>query len=331
MKKIEMLFLSLKDVQSAGLTMRESIEIMEKVFQAHGKGKVTMPAKISLDFDGGRIGFKNAMPAYVRAIGAAGIKWAGGFWNNPKKYGLPSISAIIILDDVKTGFPIAIMEGSWITAMRTGAVTAVGAKYLARKDSNIIGIVGAGVQGRYQLMALNELFNIKKVKIADKSKEAGEAYAKEMNKKLGLNIRYVQNVEEAVRDSDVLVTATTSHKPFVKSEWLKEGNFTCAIGSYREIEDDVVLKADKVVVDNLEQCMHRGNLSEMFERCIITEKGIYAELGEIVACRKKGRVSNSERTLLVPIGMGSEDIATASRIYQIAIKKGLGQRFSFLD
>jgi alanine dehydrogenase len=328
--EVEFLYLSQKDVIATGLTMKDDIEIVEEVFRAHGEGKVSMPPKISLPFDEPEIGFINAMPAYVKTMPAAGMKWAGGFWNNPKKYGLPSIQAIIILNDPHTGFPLAIMDGAWITAMRTGAVTAVGAKYLAREYSEVVGIIGAGMQGRYQIMALNEVLDINKVLVFDLSKESREVYAKEIGGKLGLDVEPVESAEEATRGSDILVTATSSLEPFIEDEWLKEGNFTCAIGSFREIDDDVALNADKIVVDSLEQCIHRGNLHDLFERGIITKEMIHSELGEVVAGKKEGRVSDYEKILLVPIGMGSEDVATALRVYQTASEKGVGRKLSLL-
>lgn len=326
------LLLSHKDLIEL-LNMKDAISTVESVFRAHGENKVVMPPKITLDL--GELGswpgynaFINAMPAYIGTLDVAGMKWAGGFWENWKK-SLPSVMGIIILINPKTGVPLAVMDGAYITALRTGAATAVGAKYLAVKDSSIIGLIGAGTQARFQLKALHELFNIREVRVFSRPVESAMRYVDEMHDELGLNLKKMDTVKEAVKGADIIVTATTSKKPFLTPEWLKLGSLTVAIGSYQEVRDEVPKRADKIVVDNLEQVKHRGSIRSMFERGYLTEKDIYGELGEIVAGKKRGRETDNEIILFVPIGMGSEDVGMAYLAFERAEKKGLGQRFTF--
>jgi alanine dehydrogenase len=308
--------------------MKDALGIVESVFQCHGEGKVIMPAKITLHFASG-LGDANAMPAHVVPLGSAGIKWAAGFWGNPE-LGLPSVSAVIILNDPETGIPIAILEGGWITAMRTGAATGVGAKYLARKDSSVVGIVGAGFQAPFQIEALAQVFKLERVKVNDLDQQKAENLARRSESKLGIPVEAVATARRAVEESDIIVTATSSSEPIVEADWLKAGVFIAAIGSLQEVTDDVVYRMDKVLVDNLEQTTHRGALARMFQSGKIDKNRIYVELGGIVSGKKRGRISDSEDILLVPIGMGSEDMGVAGHLYGKAIKRGVGTTLPLL-
>lgn len=319
---VEVVYLSRSDLIDLGLSMKEVLRIIESVFRAHGEGEVVMPPKITLRFASG-LGDANAMPAHVVPLGAAGIKWAAGFWKNPAK-GLPSISAVIILNDPETGIPVAILEGGWITAMRTGAATGVGAKYLACEDSSILGILGAGFQASFQIEALAEVFELDKVRIGDIDCQKAQSLARRLSSELEIPVEAVDNPRTVVEGSDLVVTSTSSSEPIVESDWLKEGVFISAIGSLQEVSDDVVYQVEKVVVDNLDQTTHRGALARMYRLGKIDRGRIYAELGEIVAGKKVGRISSRERVLLVPIGMGSEDIGVAAYLYREAVKRGVG-------
>jgi alanine dehydrogenase len=331
-KKIELLCITEKDVKLTGLTMRETVDIVERVFEAHGKGDAIVPPKTSLDMQitAKHKTWGNAMPAYVGPWNISGIKWAGANWDNPAKYELPSIFATIILTDPETFAPVAIVGGGWITAMRTGAATAVAAKYLARHDSRVLCIVGAGYQASFQLSALNELLNLDEVRIADKRKQAREKFAEEMGAKLGLSIYPVTTIQDAVKGADVVVTVTSADEPLVHYEWLKDGCLICAVGSYQELQFRILKSVDRIIVDHLEQTMHRGELAKWVIRGLLSERDVYAELGDIVAGKKKGRESDTEKLLCVPIGMGSEDLAVAKRIYDISLEKGIGTKLTWI-
>ena len=324
----EILYLSRSDLVDLDLSMKETLKIVESVFRAHGEGNVVMPAKITLHFASGR-GDANAMPAHVVPLDSAGIKWAAGFWENPTK-GLPSVSAIIVLNDPRTGIPIAVLEGGWITAMRTGAATGIGARYLARQDSSVMGIIGAGFQAYFQIEAIAQLFELDRVKVNDLDHQKSQDLARRVSSELGITVEAVDNPREVVESSDIVVTATSSSEPIVEVDWLKEGVFISAIGSLQEVEDDVVYQAEKVFVDSFEQTTHRGALAHMYQSGKIDRTRICAELGEVVAGKSEGRVSESEKILLVPIGMGSEDVGVAGHLYRKAMRKDVGTRLPFL-
>jgi alanine dehydrogenase len=316
------------------LDMPSAIRIVEEVYRSHGRAKVLMPPKITLDLGEGRPwppykGYMNAMPAYLGDADIAGIKWAGGFQENWKT-GLPFITAMILLINPKNGVFVAIMDGAHITALRTGAASAVCAKYLARKDSSVLGIIGAGVQGRTHLRALHHLFKLKEVRVIDIKEGAGEAYARQMKAETGLNISPKKSYREVVEGADIICTLTTADEPMVRKDWLKKGSLVISAGSYQELDSKVVLSADKIVVDSWAQTSHRGELARLVEAGRLAEKNIHAEIGEVLAGRKKGRERDDEDILAIPIGLGSLDIGCAFEVYQKALEKKVGTPFSFV-
>ena len=199
MSENTVLYLSRADVESVGLPMAEIIDALEAMFVEKGKGEVEMPPKPGIH---PRVdAFIHAMPAHIPRLGAAGIKWVSGYWSNRDR-GLPYISGLLILNDPDTGIPISVMDATWITAMRTGAATAVAAKRMAREDSRSVGIVACGVQGRSNLEALTCAFDLERVKAFDIAPETAELYAAEMSEKYGLEVDVVGNAREAVSDLD---------------------------------------------------------------------------------------------------------------------------------
>ncbi|MEQ9714126.1 MAG: ornithine cyclodeaminase family protein [Candidatus Asgardarchaeia archaeon] len=328
MKDIEFIYLTQKEVEESGLTMKLVVETVEEVFRLHAENKVIVPSKVVLDLDEKRRGRINAMPAYVGGkFNVCGIKWIAGFPKNPIKYGMPRATGLLILNDSETGFPLAIMDCTLISAMRTGAVTGVGAKYLARPDSEIVAMIGAGVQARTQLLALLEVLkNLKEVRVYDIRKEASIKYSEEMSEKTGLKIIPVDTPKDAVVGADIIITVTVADEPIVKDKWVKEGSFFSHVGSYQEEEYEVVLHSDKIVVDEWEHVLHRGTpvLAKMYKEGLIKDEDIYANLGDIVIGKKPGRENPKERIFFAPIGMGSEDVAVGYIIYKNAKEKKLG-------
>ena len=325
---VKFVYLTQKDVVAAGLNMKLTLETIERVFKLHAEGKVILPYKTVLDLDEKKRGRINAMPAYVDGdIDRCGIKWIAGFPKNPWEHNLPRATGLIIINDSWTGIPLAIMDCTLISAMRTGAVTGVGAKYLARKDSEIVAMIGGGVQARTQLEALtNVLHNLKEVRVFDIRKEVAEKYAKDMSEKTGLRVLAVDSPRDAVVGADIIVTVTVADEPIVKDAWVKEGSFFSHVGSYQEEEYEVVLHSDKIVVDVWEHVLHRKTpvLAKMYLDGTLSKDRIYANLGEIILGKKKGRENDKERIFFSPIGLGSEDVAVASMIYLKAKEKGLG-------
>jgi alanine dehydrogenase len=316
------------------LDMPSTIRIVEEVYRSHGRNKVLMPPKITLDLGEGRPwppykGYMNAMPAYLGDADIAGIKWAGGFQENWKT-GLPFITAMILLINPKNGVFVAVMDGAYITALRTGAASAVCAKYLARKDSSVLGIIGAGVQGRTHLRALLHLFKLKDVRVIDVKEGVAEAYAREMKVETGLKILPKKSYREVVDGADIICTVTTGDEPMVRKEWLKKGSLVISAGSYQELDPKVVLSSNKIVVDSWDQTSHRGELARLVEAGKLGEKNIHAEIGEILAGKKKGREREGEDILAIPIGLGSLDIGCAFEVYRRALERKVGTPFSFI-
>jgi len=325
---MKILMISRKEVEEI-LLMKEVMEAVETAFKYKALGKVQMPPKTYVMFPKGDF---RTMPCYVPDFGFGGVKIVNVHPENPEKYKLPTIMALIILIEPETGKPLAIMDGTWITNMRTGAAGGVAAKYLARRDSKIIGMVGAGTQARSQLLALNLVFKIEEVKIYSKRFESCERFKKEMGS-LGLNISIKEKVEDAVRGCDILVTTTPVTQPIVENEWIEEGMHINAIGADAPLKEELdprILKRAKIVVDDIEQACHSGEINVPISKGIISRAEIYAELGEIIAGKKVGRVTDSEITIFDSTGLAIQDIATASIVYKKAKEQGLGSEVELL-
>lgn len=304
------------------LTMTVAIEIVEKTFKLQGEGQVVMPPKLYMDLPEYKGDFR-AMPGYVG--GSAGIKWVSVYPEN-RVHGLLTVMASIILCDPYTGYPLAFMDGTYITNMRTGATGGVAAKYLARKDSTVVGMVGGGAQAKTQLTAIKEVLpGIKEVKVFDQDKNAGKRYVEEMRAKLGLNIWRVELIED-VTEADIVVTTTPSKKPIIKKQHIRPGTHINAIGAdamgKQELETDL-LRSAKVIVDDIEQACHSGEINVPISEGIIKVEEIYGTLGEIVAGIKRGgREISEEITIFDSTGLAIHDIACAKYVFDTFRKMG---------
>lgn len=331
----EFIYLSQEEVRATGIGMGEVINIVEKVLALHEEGKVNLPSKVILDLGERERGRINAMPTHIGGdIEICGMKWIAGFPPNPVRFGIPRAHALIILNDSWTGVPLAIMDGTYISAMRTGAVTGVGAKYLANPDSEVVGIIGCGVQARTQMMAMKAAIpSVKFLKGYDIREEASKQFVKWVSQELGIQGEVVGSAREAVEGSDMIATVTVADEPIVKDSWLKRGSFFAHVGSYQEEEEAVILNADKVVVDLWHEVLHRGTplLARLYNAGRIKDERIYANIGEIIRGKKLGRTSREERIFFSPLGLGSEDVAVASFVYKEAKKKGLGVPLKLWD
>lgn len=316
---MKILWLSGSEVRKI-LEIGEVIKVVEEAFRQHGLKKVQMPPKIYLSFSNGDL---RTMPAYIESLGIAGVKIVNSHPENPEK-GLPTVMAVVVLNDPATGAPIAAMDGTYLTDMRTGAAGAAAVKYLARKDSKVVGMIGAGRQARTQLLAINEVIDVEEVKVAGRSSEGIEKFVKEMS--IGFKI-VPKTIEEAC-ECDVLVTTTPVREPIVRNEWISEGMHINAIGadaSGKEELDPMLLKRAKIVVDDLAQASHSGEINVPLAEGVIKISDIYCELGEIVAGRKKGRTSEKEITIFDSTGLAIQDVATAHLVYKKAKEKKLGK------
>jgi ornithine cyclodeaminase/alanine dehydrogenase len=261
------------------------------------------------------------MPASIPAQKAAGIKWVGGYPANSKR-GLPYITGLLILNDFETGIPLALMDATWITAKRTGAATALSAKYLARPDSAIVGILGCGVQGRSNLEALKVLFPLKKVFAYDTHAARSARYAQEMSSKLGIEAVPVTDPKQAVVNSDIVVTAgPILRKPHatIQRGWLREGAVASLVDFDSYWHRDALHEVDKFCTDDVPQLHHYRDIG-YFQNI----PPIYADLGELVTGRKAGREKREERTIACNLGLALDDMATAPVVYQLALEKGIG-------
>jgi len=320
----KILYLSRADVEAADVPMARIIAGLEAMFREKGEGRVEMPPKPGIHPRPDS--FIHAMPAYIPGLKSAGMKWVSGFPENIGK-GMPYISGLIILNDPETGFPVSVMDGTWITAKRTGAATAVAAKYLARPDSRIVGILGCGVQGRSNLEALGALFPLQRVLAYDTRSEASESYAQEMSAALDLEVRPVKFPREAVSGCDIVITAGPILKvphATIQPGWLDEGAFASLVDYDSYWHRAALREVDKFCTDDVPQLEYSKTMGYFQDI-----PAVYADLGELVTGRKPGRENVHERTMACNLGLALDDMATAPLVLKLAAEKGLGTRLPF--
>lgn len=335
----ELLYLSQEEVVRCGaMSMEAALQDLEEVFRLYDKGDYLLPGKVVMkrpeknsEETTGRI---NAMPAYIGGdFHMSGIKWIGSGPQNPFKYGLPRASAIIVLNDPVTMVPVAIMDGTVISAMRTGAVTGICAKYLAPSQSRTVSLFGAGPQNRTQLLALHTaLSTIEEVYVYDPASDRSQKFAEEMSARTGLSIHVASDRLDAIQRGDILVTATTSTEPIIHGSELQKGCYVAHIGG-NEVDEDLILKADKIVLDDWESVKHRmgDTVAFMYRDGKIGDDKIYASVADLVCGRKAGRTSDDELTYTCNVGLGLYDIAIATRIYRAALEQGVGQTLTLWE
>lgn len=326
MKRVELIYLSQEDILDMNLPLKEVIDLVEHGLDEYGRGRVENPPKPGIHSKANS--FIHAMPAYYKDLNIGGIKWVSGYPDN-RELGLPQILGLMIVNDMDTGVPVAIMDCRWITAVRTAAVTAITAKYCTRKSTSTLGIVGCGVQGRMSLIALKEVVpGIGKVKIFDINKRTMERYQAELSEKTGVEISICEDVESVARGSDIILTATQRlEKPLIKDEWFGQGCLGFGLEASRAWCGDAILNADKFITDSWEQTLY-------FEEHGAFPDGLpdlYAELGSIVCGEKPGRESEEERILAINIGLALEDVIVANRIYEIAKEKDTYQKLVLME
>ena len=317
---LEVLYLSKKDVEKVGLSMAEIIETVENSFREKGEGRVEVPPKPGIHPRPDS--FIHAMPAYIPSMNAAGIKWVSGFPENYKR-NLPYITGVIILNDPETGVPICIMDAAWVTAMRTGAATAVAAKYLARRDSKVFGIIGCGVEGRSNLEAVITVFeDLEEVRAYDINKDNLDRYVSEVREKYDIRVMPADSPRKAVEGCDIVVTATPILKnpnPVIEASWFKDGGFACPIDFDSYWKPEAMHSMHKFCTDDKEQLIYYKSVGYFKDI-----PKVYADLGEIVTGKKAGRESDSERIMSMNLGLAIEDMSTAVKIYEKAKRKGVG-------
>jgi alanine dehydrogenase len=310
------LILRSEDIKKC-IKMRDVIKAVEQAFKEHAKQLVQMPPKIYIELAKGDY---RAMPAY--AGGAVGMKWISAYPDNPKlKKKLPSVIGLIILNDPKTSYPLAILDGTLLTSYRTGASAAIASKVLARKDSASLGLIGCGAQARTQVLAISEFFDLEEIRAYDICSDSAERLKNALPE---YNIAST-SIKDAAK-CDVVSTLTPSRKPVVKREWVSAGTHINAMGAdahgKEELDPKILLDA-KVVVDDIEQAEHGGEINVPVSEGIFSMNQVYATLGEILIGKKKGR-EGSEMTVFDSTGLAIHDIVTARVIYEKAKKMKLG-------
>lgn len=317
----QLLYLSRKDVEDTELSMADIIEAVEKGFVEMFNKQVEMPPKPGVH-PGGGDNFIHAMPAYVPAMKSAGIKWVSGFPENPKK-GLPYVNGLLIYNDVGTGLPLAVMDCTWITGMRTAAASAVSARYLARKDASTIGILACGIQGHTHLEAMNVLFDLKKAVLFDVDPDNATALAEYGKSQFGLAIEIVADPEEAVTGCDIVVTSGPILKQpheTIKKDWVSSGTFVSCVDFDSYFSRNALAQADKWTTDDLAQYQHYRDHMGFLQNC----PDVYADLGELVTGEKPGRQDDQEITFAINLGLAMTDMAVCPLIYDLAKKKNIG-------
>ncbi|WP_372995230.1 ornithine cyclodeaminase family protein [Lutispora sp.] len=352
-RKVEFLYLQQEDcVKAGGFDMSGTLKAVERSFFLHGKGDYIQPGKPVIRWGGpeteettGRI---MSMPSFlggsqyadelikrglIGPVNTSGIKFIPSRPHNPKKYGLPRANAVIIIVDPDTLMPVCIMDGTLVSAMRTGGASGVAAKYLANPDSKVMGLIGASVQGITQAWAMKEaLPSLEVCKVYDLNPETSKKFVQEMKDKVDMEIKIVDSAEEAFRDSDVVNTATMARAPYVNSEWYKEGVLHCEI-SFWDTPPIALKDVDFIVVDDWYQVTHHGVdvSARAVKDGIIPESKIRGNLGEIIVGIKEGRKDKKEKIFFNPIGLGIHDLSEAFRVYENAKKMNIGRVLPLWD
>jgi alanine dehydrogenase len=321
------LLLTKSDVEKL-VIIRDAIDAVRSVFREHALGKTKTYPRVHIPFEEfhGTIGY---LEAAVDSLGSSASKIASLYFDNPT-IGLPRIVALISLNRIDNGLPVAIMDGNYLTMLRTAAVSAVATDYLAKKDAKKLGIIGAGVQGRGQLLGMREVRNITEVLVFDISIEASERFARDMASSLEVDIQIANSLRE-LKDCDIISCATPSKEPLVTAELLHPGLHINSVGmgaglGKKEI-DFGILRKMKVVVDDKEVAQMDA-LSEAFRDGFITTSEIYASLGDLILGRVLGRTGN-ETTIFVSAGMAIQDVAVAKLAYDRAVEKKVGRKLDF--
>lgn len=314
-----LLYLSREDVEAVGLEMPTTIDLLEKAYLEKSQGKVQAPVKPSIYPQADS--FITAMPAFIPSMRSAGIKWISGFPGNPQ-HGLPYIAGILVLNDVETGLPYAMMDCTWITAQRTGAKTAIAAKYLARSDSETVGILACGVQGRTNLSALACLFPIRKVLAYDIDGHAQTRFIRDMRDLFSFETVPASDPYQAVVQSDIVVTSGPIIKkptPTIQADWLPLGGFASAVDYDSYWSSAALAQMDILATDDLAQFLFHRQMG-YFE----ATSDPNLELEDLVSGARPGRQKPEQRILAMNLGLAMDDMAVAPEIYRRAQDRGLG-------
>jgi ornithine cyclodeaminase/alanine dehydrogenase-like protein (mu-crystallin family) len=315
----KMLYLSRRDVETLGISIPQIVSRLEEMFAEKAARRVEMPPKPAIHTNGDA--FLHAMPAFIPKFNSAGMKWVGGYPENYKR-GLPYITGLLVLNDTATGVPYALMDCTWLTAVRTAATTAVTAKHLALPRADTLAILGCGVQGRWNLEALAGIFSLARVKAYDISDEVARRYAADMGPRFGLKVDVSESPREAVEGADIIVTAgpfLMNPEPVIAWDWIKPGALVCPLDLDSYVKPEVFNNSAFVCADDLGQFNH-FRTSGLFQQC----PEDISELCDVVAGKIAGREDDRQVISAINIGLALEDMAVAPLLFNAAIGQGVG-------
>ncbi|MFQ5669251.1 MAG: ornithine cyclodeaminase family protein [Acidobacteriota bacterium] len=309
------------------LSMADALRVVEPAFAAHGRKETRMPAKIYLDLPEFGGDFR-AMPAYIPSLKAAGMKWVSSHSRNPGQ-GRPAVIAVLILSDPETAEPLAVMDATFLTLMRTGAAGGIAAKVLSRADSTCLALIGAGVQSHAQLEAIRSVRAITSVRLHDPNPAARESFHARFQG-AGLEITDAPTAAEAVEGADIIVTTTPSRRPVVNRSHLADGVHINAIGADapgKQELDEAILRDAQVFVDDRQQTFHSGEVNVPLSQGRLKAEEIQGTLGEVVAGTIQGRTSRAAVTVFDSTGLAVQDMAVARAVYERAVEQKAGITF----
>ena len=327
--KLDIKIITQQDLLNAGcFNIPESIAVVEKALRKHAEGKVIFPDKISIIFDETSQNRINCLPAGFIDENVYGMKWVSVFPRNPHLYGLQNVSAVILLSELTHGFPKALMEGTLCSNLRTAAMSAIAAKYLANPASETIGFIGAGEQAKTHLMSmLSVLPSLRLCKVSSRTFSSEQKFITQMSS-FYPDIEFISCgtlYEKAAKDSDVIVTAISGQEKLLQADWVKDSALYCHVGG---LEDDfsVAHKANKIVCDDWSVVKHRTQtISCMYKLGELLDSDIYANLEDIIVGHKQGRTSVNEFIYFNTVGLSYVDVIIANYMYKKVVEKGLGE------
>jgi ornithine cyclodeaminase/alanine dehydrogenase len=336
MRPIEVLMLSRSDVVSLNLTVSDVVSVVSGALREHAEGTYEMHPKIGVHpTDTDPANFIHAMPAYLHQLGACGLKWVAGFAKNYQR-DLPNVTGIQIYNDTATGIPLAVMDCSYTTGLRTAAVSSIATKHCARPSAESLALVGCGFEGSMHLrFLLHELPQLKEVRLRDIRPEAMETLRRQAAEYFSGTLVVCGSNEECIAGADVISTCTNGDDQLIRAEWFRPGAFAVGIEGGCAFTAEALHSADKFIVDDIP-------LAEYFDRIgrdRVTEDGrpdpefpggmpnVSATIGQIVSGKKPGRTSSDERIVAIPIGMAISDVALAHLVYHAAKSRGIGATF----
>ena len=325
------LYLSNEDVKKV-LDLGRAIEITERALRDHSEGRViwSTPEDLAIKPEQGWQSWVTGCALSTEPVAGfriRSIKAAGGSRDMSRPPRGPR--RILILSDREGGEIRAIMDEDWSHAVRTAAAATVAMRVLARKNSAVLAMLGAGDTARAAVPVMARAFSLKEIRVASRTPESRQNYAEEVGEEYGLNVLAVDSTEKALQDADLVVSATTTSAPFVKDAWLGQGITVYSIGKNQEMESDVYKNADKFVVDSWLHCKNKSDMQRMLKENYLSEKDLYAELPELLAGKKPARQSDRERIFIRAIGLVNQDVALASYVCHSALEAGTGMRLPY--